>query len=71
MSDLELLTVPEVAALLRTSPGAVRVMICRGTPPAGLVRIGRRVLFRSAELRRSLGLLSSEEPSVSRPRKAA
>jgi excisionase family DNA binding protein len=48
-----LLTVPEVAELLRTSRKAIYAMIERGLLP-GVVRIGRRVLVRSAELVNSL-----------------
>jgi excisionase family DNA binding protein len=40
-----LLTVQEVADLLRTSPKAVYVMVQRGALP-GVVRIGRRLLLR-------------------------
>ena len=40
-----LLTVPEVGALLRTSPKAVYAMTERRLLP-GSVRIGRRLLFR-------------------------
>ncbi len=38
-------TVPEVAALLRTTPKAIYTLIERGQI-GGVVRIGRRVLFR-------------------------
>ena len=38
-----LLLVPEVAALLRTSPKAIYALIERGALP-GVVRIGRRIL---------------------------
>jgi excisionase family DNA binding protein len=44
-----LLTVSETAALLRTTPKAVYVMIERGLLP-GVTRIGRRVLVRSGDL---------------------
>jgi len=40
-----LLTVEEVAVLLRTSPKAIYAMAERGQLP-GIVRIGRRLLFR-------------------------
>jgi excisionase family DNA binding protein len=42
-------TVDEVAALLRTTRGAVYVMVARGQLP-GITRIGRRVLFRTQAL---------------------
>ncbi len=48
-STPELLTVQEVATLLRTSTKAVYAMIERGQLP-GLRRIGRRVLIRRPEL---------------------
>lgn len=51
----ELLTVPEVALLLRTTQKGVRCMIERGKL-AGVIRIGRRVLVRRDDLRHSLGL---------------
>ncbi len=44
-----LLTVDETAALLRTSRKAVYAMIERRLLP-GVIRIGRRVLLRSADL---------------------
>ena len=44
-----LLTVAEVATLLRTSRKAAYAMIERGLMP-GVTRIGRRVLVRSADL---------------------
>lgn len=42
-------TVPEVAALLRTTPKAVYAMVERAQLP-GVTRIGRRVLVHSGEL---------------------
>ena len=48
-SDAVLLTVKEVAALLRTSPKAIYSMVERRQLP-GLRKIGRRVLVRRAEL---------------------
>jgi excisionase family DNA binding protein len=44
-----LLTVDEAASLLRTSRRAVYAMLERGQLP-GVTRLGRRVLFRSADL---------------------
>ena len=44
-----LLTVDEVATLLRTTRRAIYMMIERRKLP-GVTRIGRRVLFRSADL---------------------
>lgn len=44
-----LLTVDEAADLLRTTKRAIYAMIERRQLP-GVVRIGRRVLFRSADL---------------------
>jgi excisionase family DNA binding protein len=44
-----LLTVDEAAALLRTTRRAIDIMIERRQLP-GVTRIGRRVLFRSADL---------------------
>ena len=46
---LHLLTVDEVADLLRTTPTAIYAMIARGQLP-GVTRIGRRVLIREADL---------------------
>ena len=53
--NAELLTVKETAKLLRTTPKGVYTMIERGRLP-GVVRLGRRVLVRSADLRKHLGL---------------
>ena len=44
-----LLTVPETADILRTTPVAVYVMVSRGQLP-GVTRIGRRLLVRSDDL---------------------
>ena len=41
----ELLTVPETATLIRTTPKAVYALVERGQLP-GVVRLGRRVLVR-------------------------
>ena len=55
MTDLPvLLTVPETAALLRTTVKAVYAMVERRQLP-GVVRLGRRVLVRSEVLLNSLG----------------
>lgn len=43
------LTVPEVAALLRTTPKAIYSMVERDGLP-GVFRVGRRVLFRRDDL---------------------
>lgn len=43
------LTVAEVGALLRTTPAAVYSMVARAQIP-GVTRLGRRVLFHSADL---------------------
>lgn len=51
----ELLTPDDVAELLRTTKENVYTMAQRGQLP-GVVRLGRRILFRSAELRAHLGL---------------
>jgi len=44
-----LFTVAEAAELLRTTPTAIYAMVARAQLP-GVTRIGRRVLFRSADL---------------------
>lgn len=44
-----LLTVPETAELLRTTPAAVYALAARQELP-GIIRLGRRMLFRSAAL---------------------
>jgi excisionase family DNA binding protein len=51
----ELLTIDEVALFLRTTPKAIRMRIDRGQLP-GVVRLGRSVLVRRADLRKHLGL---------------
>jgi excisionase family DNA binding protein len=56
-----LLTVDEVASLLRTSKKAVYVMAERGRLP-GVTRIGRRILFRTADLLQWLGHKSAPSP---------
>lgn len=62
MSTAELLTVEETAELLRTTTKAVYTMVERQQLP-GVVRLGRRVLVRSVDLRRHLGL-GSDQPKV-------
>lgn len=51
---LDHMTVDEVASLLRTTRRAIYAMVERGQLP-GIVRVGRRVLFRSNDLLNSLG----------------
>ena len=59
-SPPSLLTVPEVATYLRTTPAAAQKMIERGQIPAScVVRLGRRVLVRRDDLRRWVGVISN------------
>jgi excisionase family DNA binding protein len=58
-----LITVAEVAAVLRTSKKAIYAMVERGQLP-GIVRIGRRVLVREDALLDWLGQKST--PSLER-----
>lgn len=51
----DLLTVSEVAELLRTSTKAVYTLVARAQVE-GVVRRGKRVLFNRKKLRKSLGL---------------
>ena len=60
-----LLTVAEVATLLRTSRKAAYAMIERGSMP-GVTRIGRRVLVRSAVLLDFLTHNSTPSPRENR-----
>jgi excisionase family DNA binding protein len=60
VTDPELLTVDEAAELLRTTPKAVYASLERGQLP-GVVRLGRRVLFRRDDLRKHVGLLPSSQ----------
>jgi len=55
------LTVTETAAVLRTTPKAVYAMIERGQLP-GVVRIGRRVRVRTADLLHWLRQKSAPSP---------
>lgn len=64
----ELLTVEEVAVLLRKTKKAVYTMAERNQI-AGTIKIGRLLRFRASELRASLGLIPSPSPTISRPRK--
>ena len=59
-----LLTADEVAALLRKTRKAIYVMVERGQLP-GVVRIGRRLLFRRAELLDWLRQKSAPSPKGS------
>ncbi|WP_240488922.1 helix-turn-helix domain-containing protein [Labilithrix luteola] len=56
-----MLTVEDAATLLRTSRKAVYALIERGALP-GVVRVGRRVLFRAVALRKHLGLTTVSNP---------
>jgi excisionase family DNA binding protein len=56
-----LLTIEEVAVLLRTTPKAIYVMIARNRLP-GVTRLGRRVLVRSAVLLDWLNQKSAPSP---------
>lgn len=55
MSDPELLTVEEVAELLRTTKKAVYLQAERKQLP-GVVKLGRRLLFKRDEVRAAVGL---------------
>lgn len=47
----QLLTVDEVATILRVKPGAIYMQRHRGEAPGSLgIRIGRRILFRPGDL---------------------
>jgi excisionase family DNA binding protein len=56
-----LLTVDDVAALLRTTPKGIYIMAARGLLP-GITRIGRRVLFRRDDLLHWLRQKSAPSP---------
>jgi len=56
-----LLTVPEVGAVLRTSPKAIYSMVERGQLP-GVTRIGKRVLIRQDALLQWLRQKSTPSP---------
>jgi excisionase family DNA binding protein len=56
-----LLTVQETASLLRTTPKAIYAMVERHQLP-GVVRLGRRVLVRSAVLLDWLGQSRAPSP---------
>lgn len=62
MTDPELYTVEEVADLLRTTKKAVYLQAERGLLP-GVVKLGRRLLFRRDDVRTHLGLASTKEAS--------
>jgi excisionase family DNA binding protein len=63
----ELLTIQEVAIVLRTSASAVYALISRGRLP-GVVRVGRRVLVRRATLEDFIEQGGSRTPSPSERR---
>ena len=56
-----LLTIADVAALLRTSRAAIYTMIARGHLP-GVLRLRRRVLVRTDDLLHWLGQKSTPSP---------
>jgi excisionase family DNA binding protein len=60
-----LLTVPEVAVVLRTSPKAIYSMIERGQLP-GVRRLGRRVLVGRADLLQFLDHTCTSSPKEKR-----
>jgi excisionase family DNA binding protein len=60
----ELLTVDEAAELLRMSKPAVYAAVERGTLP-GAVRLGRRIRFSAAVLRKHMGLTTVRPPPYS------
>ena len=50
----DLLTRAEAAGYLRTTVGTLAVWACRGTPPIPHIKLGRKVLYRRADLDRVL-----------------
>ena len=61
----QFLTVDEVASLLRTSRKAIYAMVERGQVP-GVIRVGRRLLFRRDVLVDWLDQKSAPSPKESR-----
>jgi excisionase family DNA binding protein len=57
-SPPSLLTVEEVAAFLRTTKDAIYHKVERGQLP-GVVRMGKRLLFRRVDVRKHVGLAQS------------
>ena len=54
-STIPLLTVEEVAAIMRATRGAIYTQRYRGEAPGSLgIRVGRRILFRPTDLERFL-----------------
>ena len=49
----QLLTIEDVAEAVRSTPAAVHTLRHRGVGPKG-IRVGKRVLFREADVRRWL-----------------
>jgi len=59
---LTLLTVKEVAELLRTTPAAIYAAVERGQLP-GIIRLGRRLLFRRERLVEWLAEKEADSPN--------
>jgi excisionase family DNA binding protein len=60
-----LLTVDEVASVIRKTPEALYAMVARGQLP-GVVRIGRRVLVRQSDLLKWLDQKATPSPGSRR-----
>ena len=50
MTSHRLLTIPEAAAALRTTPGSLRVLLCKRR--IAFIKIGRRTLIETSEIER-------------------
>lgn len=53
------LTVPEVAALLGSSPWTIYEAIKRGSFPVAPIRLGRKILFARSRIEELLGIASA------------
>lgn len=64
MSNDELLTIEELAEILRTTPGSLHQRRYRGDPMPPAIKLGRRLLYRHSDVDKFINSLVEEAPDA-------